>query len=178
VPDGAGGWVTVPLPVGAGEVAVVVVLETTEVTIEVTSVVTEATTEEAAEEVGALVGAAVGTERVTPAAWQRAPAATTVSWNKAASQAPWTQGMSAVMNSVAWQIQAMLDGSHLVLPKLLRAHWRAHGGMLSRPWAETREAVKPAARAMMVVAFILIIDILILKICGSDCQKEKKVGRC
>jgi len=62
--------------------------------------------------------------------------------------------------SLAEQIQPISEGEQLVLwDKLLRAHWRAHGGMESRPWAETREAVKPAARAMTVVALILIIGI-------------------
>jgi len=130
------------------ETSVVVGTTETEVTVETAVELTVETTELV--EDGAEL--AVGMVKVTPAAWQRAPAAWTVASNCSAEQAPWTQGTREVTKAVAWQIQAMSVVAQPVLPNEEIAQERAHGGMLSSPWAETKVA---AAKAMTVEAFIL-----------------------
>jgi len=59
-----------------------------------------------------------------------------------------------VIKPLAPQIQAILEISQPLFVKIGNAQARAHSGIPSS-WAETREAVKPVATAMMVVAFIL-----------------------
>jgi hypothetical protein len=156
-----------PIAVVANVVGALVVWMTVETTEEVdfstavavtevvaTWEVTETTVETALETAPDPVPVGAGTLKLAPAPEQSSPAAAIVSASSFSVQAAWTQGTRPEMKLVAVQIHGISVTAHPVLDKLVRAQVRAHCGMLSI-WAETREAVRPAATAMKVVLFIL-----------------------
>jgi len=139
VPDGSGGVTEVPL-VGIGmESSVVMVVLVTGGTTTVSVVDITVVETSVVEDTGALVvedADGTGTLKVTPADWQRVPAAAMVASSSAAEQAPWTHGRREVTKPVLLQMQAMSVVGQPVLPKLVMAQERAHGGIESS-WAET-----------------------------------------
>jgi len=150
LPVGCGGEVplTVPLPpdrvVGAEVVPAAVVCA--EVAIEETAEEAAVVVAAGAEVSGAEVPAALvettpaGMLKETPAEAQRPVAPSIVNSKSAAEHDFWTQGVRAVMNFSALQMQPKSVVGQPVFPKLLRAQARAHGGILSS-WRGKSEAL-------------------------------------
>jgi len=159
--------------IGIMEVVVFIGGMTTTSVVELISVETETLVEvETTVETLVVDSGPLGMLKVTPADWQRVPAAAMVASSSAAEQAPWTQGRREVTKAVAWQIQAMSVVAQPVLPKLVMAQLKAHGGI----WSSWAEAVyKPAATAMIVEAFILN-DLVILILWDWDLVVGGRLG--